>query len=131
MPDHNVSTRRTRQIVVVLDDDELLLTMVSRLLRKTEHELHCFSTPTACTAGLQKIRADKLFIDHRLPEISGIDYCQQLHDAAMLETSDCYLWSATELPRDIANAAEALGIVVLSKDILRTRSVFLDTLELP
>ena len=69
--------------IFILDDDELILTMLSKVLKKEGYEVR---TETRSQEALKKIREwspNVLLLDINLPERSGIDILQDIRNEAL------------------------------------------------
>jgi len=69
--------------IFILDDDELILTMLSKVLKKEGYEVR---TETRSQEALEKIREwspHVLLLDINLPERSGIDILQDIRNEAL------------------------------------------------
>lgn len=114
------------QKVVVVDDDELAIELVRRHLRKTPHELVSFLCEEA---GLEYLLAEPpsvLLIDQRLPKMDGLDILHQLATADKLAGVKAFLCSAVELPEPDREAADALHVSLVTKDMFGSRERFLE-----
>src|SRR5688572_26581613 len=61
--------------VMVVDDDPLILRLCSLILAKNNIEHVIFQDPQDCLANLADERVTHIFLDIRMPSISGVDVC--------------------------------------------------------
>lgn len=115
--------------IVVVDDDELLLELVSRLVRKTDYRLCLFSDESEALEFLREHSTNVLFVDHRMPRIDGLELLALLADQGNLSARQVYLCSAVELPESVCESAARLGAEAISKDVFSDRIAFLASLE--
>ena len=115
--------------IVVVDDDQLTLDMVSWNLRRTQSAHRLFTDSEAAMAHLCESMPGMLVVDYYMPTINGIDFLSSLHDAVGFEGSSVYLCSAV-LPRQRQiEQITALGASVLDKREICNRSALLRLLE--
>ncbi len=70
---------------IAVDDEPLALEVVSKLCEAVPFlQLRgCFHNPTAALNMLQSEKVDLLFLDIRMPDISGLDFLKQLNPAPL------------------------------------------------
>nr|WP_316638803.1 ATP-binding protein [uncultured Roseateles sp.] len=70
--------------VLYLDDDEVMVLMVERLLRRSGYQVSCFLKAGEALRALQQNPHgfDILVTDFNMPEMSGLDVAQRLHTLA-------------------------------------------------
>ncbi|WP_404784135.1 response regulator [Altericista sp. CCNU0014] len=69
---------RTRAKIVVVDDDSTLLTVLSSLLRPWGIQVITLNDPRQCLEALSHSVPDLLVLDVEMPEMSGIELCEQI-----------------------------------------------------
>ncbi len=75
------SEKVTRQTILLVDDDEILLDVLSRRLGQHGFDI---STADSGEAGLARARSDRpalIVLDLRLPDRDGFDICRELDDS--------------------------------------------------
>jgi PAS domain S-box-containing protein len=72
------------QRVMYIDDDELILLMMSHLLRRLGYEATCLSDPVVAVATVQADpgKFDVVLTDHNMPAMSGLDVARALRGIA-------------------------------------------------
>lgn len=106
--------------VVVVDDDELTLELVKRLLRGTGFSVRCFSDPDDALAYLEVQPAKVLLVDQRMPRQCGLEFLKRLAKQKRFAASRTFLCSATKLPDSVSAAARDLGANTVTKDIYQS-----------
>jgi len=72
----------TRGDIIVVEDDVSLSHAVCRLLQVAGFRTHAFTSAEAALAGGQIDDAACWVVDVRLPGMSGLDLCSELHEIA-------------------------------------------------
>ncbi|MDX1754626.1 MAG: response regulator [Marinobacter sp.] len=60
--------------IALIDDEELILKSLSRLLRKTDWEVLTFSNPADALGALADREIDIVVSDYRMPQMSGVEF---------------------------------------------------------
>lgn len=63
--------------IALIDDEELILKSLNRLLRKTNWEVLTFSNPLDALETLNGQNVDIVVSDYRMPQMSGVDFLNQ------------------------------------------------------
>ncbi|MFK8080158.1 MAG: response regulator [Granulosicoccus sp.] len=115
--------------IVVVDDDQLTLEMVSWIFRDTPSTHRLFSDPECALASLCESMPGVLIVDYYMPTQNGIDFISRL--SAMTDTKACsiYLCSALDLQKDQRAQLESMGANVLDKAEICNRSVLRGLVE--
>ena len=58
--------------ILVVDDTQMNLTVIENLLKKTQLQIDTATSGTECIDMLHNNRYDMIFLDHRMPEMDGI-----------------------------------------------------------
>ena len=99
----------TKPIVVVVDDDEMVVTSLKAWLElEGEFEVCAFTDPAAAEAFLATNSADAVISDYRMPKMNGLELLKRVK-AAHPETSRILLTSHA----DASSAIEAINGVAL------------------
>ena len=72
--------------ILVVDDNDMNLTVVQSLLEKTQLQIHTASSGKECLEKIAKEHYDIVFLDHMMPEMDGIETLQR---AKKLPNSQC------------------------------------------
>jgi two-component system response regulator HydG len=124
-------------VLVVVDDEEAILDVVSRFARRSGFEVVACSGGREAIEYLQTSRADLVLVDLRMPDVGGLDVLRAIRDInpncqAVLMTGYASVDTAVEAiklgatdylskPLDFGRLEELLGNV--REDIERRRSV--------
>ena len=115
--------------IVVVDDDALTLELIRRNLRNTDLKLRCFTDELSALSYLQNHATRVLIVDQRMPRLDGLELLLRLAARGGSGAGRVYLCSATQLPERIRAGATKIGARMLSKDVLRSKTEFLELLE--
>ena len=107
--------------VILVDDEELTVELVTRKLRNTNLHLKSFTNEMTALTYLQNHATRVLIVDQRMPRLDGMDLLQELANGNGILATNVYLSSAAELPGCVSEQAEQLGVRVLSKDVFRNK----------
>jgi PAS domain S-box-containing protein len=102
------------QRVMYIDDDELMLLMMSHLLRRLGYEATCLSDPVVAVATVQAHpgKFDVVLTDHNMPAMSGLDVARALRCI----TADLpVVISSGFIPDALRLAAAEVGVVELMR----------------
>jgi response regulator RpfG family c-di-GMP phosphodiesterase len=67
---------RPRQSVLIVDDDTLILRVVSGMLEGAGFQTHCFSSPLEALAAVEREQPDVIIADYVMPEVNGIAFLE-------------------------------------------------------
>jgi CheY-like chemotaxis protein/two-component sensor histidine kinase len=84
--------------VFVVDDDELILQLCSSILEKNSINHRCFNSPLDLLAEIDNPDDVIVFADIRMPEMNGLDLCQELRKIST--TMKVYALTAQALPEE-------------------------------
>ena len=73
-----LSAEEERLKILYVDDEPSILKTFSRALRGMKLELTCLDNPVDAQALLQRQRFDILAVDYNMPDMSGIDFLEQV-----------------------------------------------------
>ena len=80
--------------LVVVDDDDLTLVVITRLLKSEDCTVIGYTNPEEGLAHLLNSSPDFLFVDWRMPRIDGFTFLKMLHDQGSVGDTKIYLNSA-------------------------------------
>jgi PAS domain S-box-containing protein len=102
------------QRVLYVDDDEVMVLMVQRLLERAGYEVEAISQAPQALARLieDPMLCDLLVTDYNMPEVSGLDLCRQV---LALRPDLPVIISSGYLSDTLRQQAEALGVHSLLK----------------
>ncbi|MDX1456060.1 MAG: response regulator [Marinobacter sp.] len=63
--------------IALIDDEELILKSLKRLLRKTDWEVMTFTDPAIALDALANQRIDIVVSDYRMPQMTGVEFLNQ------------------------------------------------------
>src|SRR6185436_12275170 len=69
-----------KPLLVVIDDEQGILDVVSRFAQRAGYEAVAFSTGREAIAQLQVRRADLVLVDLRMPDVGGLDVLRAIRD---------------------------------------------------
>jgi two-component system, NtrC family, response regulator HydG len=69
-----------KPLLVVIDDEQGILDVVSRFAQRAGYEAVAFSTGREAIAQLQVRRADLVMVDLRMPDLGGLDVLRAIRD---------------------------------------------------
>ncbi len=95
-----------------IDDDEVMVAMVERLLQRAGYTVHCFQDPRAALRELQANPqgADLVVTDFNMPGCSGLDVAREL---VALRPGLPLILSSGYISDSVAEQARALGVRAL------------------
>jgi HD-like signal output (HDOD) protein len=73
----DIPSTPTNTIVVIVDDEQSILSSLKSLLRKHRYDLHVFDKGSAAVAYITHNTPDIIISDMRMPEMSGIEFLDQ------------------------------------------------------
>ncbi|MFK7860008.1 MAG: two-component system response regulator [Granulosicoccus sp.] len=115
--------------IVVIDDDQLTLEIVSWIFRGSQASHRLFDDPDIAMTYLCESIPRILIVDYYMPTQNGIEFLTQLKTVADLEECSVYLCSAVEPRTAQLEQVKALRAQVLDKSKLCDRSVLLGLVE--
>lgn len=104
--------------ILVVDDNQMNLTVVERLLCKTKMQITLCRSGEECLAAIRKQHYDVVLLDHMMPDMDGIE---TLQEAQKLSDNQC---------RDTPFIALTANAIVGAKELYR-ESGFTDYLSKP
>jgi response regulator RpfG family c-di-GMP phosphodiesterase len=117
--------------IVVVDDDSLILDIVSLHLRKTNIRHSLFDVPDEAMQYLLSCMPRVLVVDFYMPLVNGIDFLHELVSVKSIEDSHVFLCSAVKPdPRCIDRLNDLASVNLMSKEDLCDRSTLIKTVEM-
>ncbi|PZV15258.1 MAG: hybrid sensor histidine kinase/response regulator [Pseudanabaena sp.] len=109
-----------KQVVLVVDDEPANLDVIEILLFKEGYELHHQDNGADAIASLASINPDLILLDVMMPDIDGIELCQQLKNDRQWQHIPIIIITALSEKEDLARCLEAGADDFLSKPINST-----------
>lgn len=106
-----------KQVVLVVDDDPVNFDVIEILLFKEEYELHYKDNGADAIASLAEIKPDIILLDVMMPDMDGIEVCQQIKNAKKWQHIPIIIISALSEKEDLARCLEAGADDFISKPI--------------
>ncbi len=114
---------------VIVDDDSLVLEMVTRKLKRSNVGLKCFADPELALDYLESHATRVLIVDQRMPRMDGLEMLLRLAERRWDSVGNVFLCSCIALSRENSGLANSVGAIELSKDVLRSESEMLELLN--
>jgi DNA-binding response OmpR family regulator len=70
----------TKQRVLVIDDDPAALRLTGYIFQRAGYEVHEAANGTEGLAKAEEVKPDLVILDVMMPDVSGLEVCQQLRD---------------------------------------------------
>jgi DNA-binding response OmpR family regulator len=71
---------KTKQRVLVIDDDPAALRLTGYIFQRAGYEVHEAANGTEGLAKAEEVKPDLVILDVMMPDVSGLEVCQQLRD---------------------------------------------------
>jgi len=98
--------------IVVVDDEKIILTAVTRVLSKSGHEVHAFSSCENVLQSIQTIDPGFIFLDVKMPGYSGLDLLKEIRSKGI--KAKVVMMSGYTTP-EIIEAAKDLEVLTFLK----------------
>lgn len=98
--------------IVVIDDEKIILTVVNRVLSKSGHNVHLFSSCDHVLEDIQKLNPEFIFLDVKMPGCSGLDLLRDIRSKGIM--SKVIMMSGYTTP-EIIETAKELGVLTFLK----------------
>jgi len=108
--------------VVIVDDDELIVTLVCRLLKQDDCKITGFTNPQECLDYLSGTAPHFLFVDMRMPRMDGLQFLTQLQSQGFSSEPKTYLSSGVMPAEHTLSQLNAMGVEVIEKDMVCDRA---------
>jgi CheY-like chemotaxis protein len=101
--------------LVVVDDDLVTLDYIDYRLSRTDLSVRCFDRAEQALAYLKEANPRTMIVDHRMPEMTGLELLQAIAIQGIQMPERTYLTSAIEISGDTDAAVRAVGARFLLK----------------
>jgi len=98
--------------IVVVDDEKIILTAVSRVLSKSGYNVHAFSSCDTVLQDVRTLNPGFIFLDVKMPGYSGLDLLKEMRSMGI--TAKVVMMSGYTTP-EIIEAAKELGVLTFLK----------------
>jgi FixJ family two-component response regulator len=98
--------------IVVVDDEKIILTAVTRVLSKSGHDIHAFSSCEEVLENVQSLNPGFIFLDVKMPGYSGLDLLKEIRSKGI--NAKVVMMSGYTTP-EIIEAAKELGVLTFLK----------------
>lgn len=102
--------------LVIIDDDDLVVELIRRLLRDEECNIRGFTNQEECLAYLAKTSPTYLFVDMRMPRIDGLEFLTMLRTQGIIQNTKIYLCSGALPPDNVLSQLSKMEVEVIEKD---------------
>ncbi len=103
----------TKGKVFILDDDELILSMLSRVLKKEGYDVHTESTTEEVVKKIRDWLPDVVLLDIRLPKRNGIEILQDIKTEGL--TTEVIMLTADDTAETAVKAMKIGAVDYLTK----------------
>ena len=59
--------------IMVVDDEKKVLSVIERVLRKEDYDIHCVTSATKALDSIEEIKPQVILSDRRMPHMEGLD----------------------------------------------------------
>lgn len=116
--------------LVIVDDDELIIGLVKRILVNENCQVHGFTAQEDGFAHLAHSAPDYLFVDMKMPKMNGVQFITQLFESGFDDTTRVFLCSGALPETKVHTQLSQMGVKIIIKDQVCTKSWLRNTLEL-
>ena len=106
-----------KQVVLVVDDAPVNFAVIEILLFKEGYELHYKDNGAEAIATLNEINPDIILLDVMMPDMDGIEVCQQLKSSTQWKHIPIMIITALSETEDLARCLDAGADDFISKPI--------------
>lgn len=107
--------------LVIVDDDEMAIALVSRHLKDSRYSCRCFSLPDKAIRFLSANQPKILLVDYMMPKMDGLELIKSIYPTQNGGVPVIYLCSSVELPGDVQRFARKCGATPRLKEQLMTK----------
>lgn len=112
--------------IIAVDDDTIEHEIMIRALRKTTYQIKCFEYANEALEFLQLHQPRFLFVDYRMPDITGIEFIECLSGNTKLANTNVYLTSNSSVPEAVLHQAKTFGAQFLLKEVVSSPGYLVD-----
>ena len=118
--DETVETAPPPPRVLVVDDEEQVREMFTRLLRAEGYAVRAVATAVAALDAVAQWRPDAILLDYRMPFVNGVGFLYQLraHESAS-STPVAVITGVVDIKGALSTECAMLGVAVYFKPIGR------------
>ncbi len=106
-----------RSQLLIIDDDAQLLSVVQAMLQPWGFQIVVLSNPQQFWGTLKEVKPDLLMLDIEMPEVNGIDLCQEIRNDSQWEDLSILMISASNDDETIQQVFTAGADDYVSKPI--------------
>ena len=111
--------------LVIVDDDQLTLDIITWNLRKEPVSFQLYATPSEALERLQVAMPMLLIVDNFMPVMDGVELLEALAPQRHAQQSAVYLCSAVRPPARVLDRLAPLGATALDKSVICNRQLLL------
>jgi two-component system, chemotaxis family, chemotaxis protein CheY len=104
--------------LLVLDDDEVFIGLLKRIVKHDDCTVQGFSDQLQCLDYLSHTEPSHLVVDYRMPKINGIQFLAMLKSQGFSGKTKILLISAIALPEEVQAELSSMGGQMATKDEL-------------
>lgn len=109
------TTSSTRQLVLV-DDDQMTLEIVSWNLRKTNYASCLFQNQEKALLHLQQVTPQLLIVDYCMPLMTGVEFLHKASEICQLQNSIIFLCTGLEKIPSFSEVKNEFNVSRIGKD---------------
>lgn len=79
-PEQDTILKASKAKILAVDDNQVNLTVVKGLLKRTGAQLDCATSGQECLDLCSKVKYDLILLDHRMPQMDGIETLKRLKE---------------------------------------------------
>lgn len=100
-----------RKLIIAVDDDPKMLSLLKHMMRGTEYLILCQPTPESALRLMQSINVDLFILDIMMPNIDGFELASRIRQKDSLQNTPIMMLSA----KDNATIRKKAAIVGANK----------------
>ncbi len=117
MGNQQINQQVNKQVVLVVDDEPVNFDVIEILLFKEGYELHHRDNGAEAIANLAEIKPDIILLDVMMPDMDGIEVCQQMRNNPQWKHIPIIIITALSDKEDLARCLDAGADDFISKPI--------------
>ncbi len=104
--------------VFLIDDDHIVLKVVSKLFREYDVEVFTFTDPTVALEEMKSLKPELVFLDYNMPLMDGMEVIIKVSEIKLFSHSSLYLLSSSQFSDFDQMKLKTLGFYgILSKPL--------------